>query len=72
MQVPIGNAGSPDGNAVMPIFSSPHFRQNWGHTLLSDFSLDVAGDGKVHHTAHSGGRERSLVTVPYQAWFKVA
>ena len=71
MQVPIGNAGSPDGNAVMPIFSSPHFRQNWGHTLLSDFSLDVAGDGKVHHTAHSGGRERSLVTVPYQALSKV-
>ena len=35
----IDNAGSPDGNAVMPIFSSPHFRQNWGHTLLSDFSL---------------------------------
>lgn len=64
MQVPIGDISSPNGNAIYPIFSSPFFRKHWGHTLSSDFSLDIGHDGKAHVTRHKGGKDRSLVTAP--------
>ena len=71
MRVPIGNAGHPTGNGVYPIFSSPFFRKHWGHSLSSDFSLDIGPHGNISINRHEGGRERSLTTVPLPLLQKV-
>ena len=70
--VPVGNAGTPHGNAIPSIHNSPGHRMNWGWGTYPtlDMTTGKGGEVKFHHYPH--GTKRWLLPISRKMVAKVA
>ena len=61
--VPIGNAGSPEGNAIHSIYDSHGHRMNAGHKVYPTLHPRIGHDGRVKFHTVEGGKATKLITL---------